>query len=191
MTLAGIRFRVMAALTAALISASAYMAIPLGPAPIVLSTVFVLLSGLLFGPRLAAAGVGLYLLVGLLGLPVFSMGRGGIAHFLGPTGGFLLGFPPGAAVAGWIASRGGGHGEEHGLGRDVAAVIAGTTCFFLTGLPWMRFHPALDLTWSGTLAVGLLPFLPGAVLKGALVVGIARHLRSAVHRFPEWNGTLP
>jgi biotin transport system substrate-specific component len=89
-----LRMTVYASLMAALIAAGAYMALPIGPVPIVLQNLFVFLSGLLLGPRWGVASIGVYLMAGALGLPVFAGGVGGIGRFAGPTGGYLLGYLP-------------------------------------------------------------------------------------------------
>ena len=81
MALENLRWTVLASLMAALTAVGAYLQIPIGPVPIVLSTLFVLLSGLLLGSRWGLVSMALYLLIGAIGLPVFSGGRGGVAHF--------------------------------------------------------------------------------------------------------------
>ena len=167
--------RVLAALMAALTAVGAYVALPVGPVPIILATVFVLLAGMLLGSRTGATSMGVYLALGLMGLPVFSLGRGGIAHFMGPTGGYLIGYVLAAYVAGFIAERAGGT-----LFGDILAATLGTAAIFALGLPWLRFHPTLNLEWGGTLAFGMLPYLPGAVIKVALAVTLARYARPMV-----------
>jgi biotin transport system substrate-specific component len=78
-----------ASLLAALTAAGAYLAIPIGPVPIILQNLFIFLSGLLLGSKWGVASVGVYLLAGALGLPVFAGGVAGIGRFAGPTGGYL------------------------------------------------------------------------------------------------------
>ena len=90
-----LRRTVQASLFAALIAAGAFLAVPIGPVPIVLQNMFVLLAGLLLGPRWGLAGVGIYLLAGAIGLPVFAGGTGGIGRMLGPTGGVSPGLSAG------------------------------------------------------------------------------------------------
>ena len=97
-----LRMSVFSALFSALIIVGAYLKIPVGPVPIVLANFFVLLAGVLLGPKWGAASVGLYLLLGVVGLPVFA-GGGGIAYLTGPTGGFLIGYLPAAFLAGVIS----------------------------------------------------------------------------------------
>ena len=95
---------VFVALFAAIISAGALIAVPIGPVPIVLQNFFTLLSGLVLGPLLGAVSVGLFLAAGIIGAPVFANNGSpmGIARIIGPTGGFYFGYLLGALVAGLI-----------------------------------------------------------------------------------------
>ena len=81
MSIEKLRWMVLASLMAALTAVGAYIYVPIGPVPIVLSTLFVILSGLLLGSRWGPASMALYLLVGAIGIPVFAGGKGGFAHF--------------------------------------------------------------------------------------------------------------
>jgi biotin transport system substrate-specific component len=92
---------------AALVALGARLSVPLGPVPMTLQVPFVLLAGVFLGPRHGAASMALYLGAGALGLPVFAAG-GGLGYLLGPSGGYLAGFVPAAAVSGWLAGRRGG-----------------------------------------------------------------------------------
>ena len=94
-----------------------YIAIPLGPVPIVLSNFVILLSGLLMGSRKGAAVAFTYLLLGALGLPVFAGGASGLARIAGPTGGYLLGYLPAAFITGFISERG-----KRSLIKDILAL---------------------------------------------------------------------
>ncbi|RZW12719.1 MAG: biotin transporter BioY, partial [Desulfobulbaceae bacterium] len=97
-----LKLMVYASLMATLTAVGAYIAIPIGPVPIVLQNLFVMLAGLLLGGRWGLTSVGVYLLAGAVGLPVFAGGTGGIGKFIGPTGGYLLGFAAAAYVIGKI-----------------------------------------------------------------------------------------
>src|SRR4051794_39821492 len=88
------------------LAASAQILVPIQPVPMTLQSLVVLLIGAAYGWRLGAATVLLYLAEGLCGMPVFAGFRAGPAVLIGPTGGFLLGFVPAAALAGWLAARG-------------------------------------------------------------------------------------
>lgn len=171
-----------AALFTGLITVGAYIAVPLpfSPVPIVLQNFFVLLAGLLLPARWAAASVGLYLALGAVGLPVFAAARGGLAHFAGPTGGYLVGFLP-AAVACALISGGANPGQLRGRTlRDAAAAGAGTAIIYALGTPWLA--RVADLEPAAALAAGVLPFLPGDLLKIAAAVAVARAARPLARR---------
>lgn len=93
------------ALFAAATALGARVEIPNTPVPYTLQTLFVLLAGALLGPRNGAISQVLYLAVGALGLPVFSLGGFGLAKLIGPTGGYLLAFPVAAASVGYLVER--------------------------------------------------------------------------------------
>jgi len=163
------------ALFAALTAAGAFIAIPLGPVPIVLQNLLALLSGLVLGPVLGAAAVGLFLLAGLLNFPVFS-GGGGIARFAGPTGGYLIGYFLAALTAGLIAGRPRVNARSKIIHpRIVIAVIASFLVIYIPGLIWLKVRVNLD--WVKTLFTGFIPFIIGDALKGIAAILIAPRLR--------------
>ena len=164
------------ALFAALTAAGAFIAFPVGPVPIVLQNLFALLSGLVLGPLMGSAAVGLYLLAGVLGFPVFSGGGGGIARFAGPTGGYLVGYLLAALTAGFIAGRPKANASAKVFQiRIILAVIAGFFIIYVPGLIWLKTR--LNLDWIKTLTTGFIPFIIGDVLKGIAVALIAPRLR--------------
>ena len=166
---------VYASLMAALIAVGAYLQIPLpvGPVPLVLQNLFVLLAGLLLGSRWGLASVGIYLLVGAIGLPVFIGGKGGLAHFLGPTGGYLLGFAACALLTGFLVEN-----LRNLTVGDVLAVLLGSLMIYLLGVPWLKL--VTGMSWEKAVMVGMLPFLPGDALKAAAAVLLARAIRPVV-----------
>jgi biotin transport system substrate-specific component len=166
---------VYASLMAALTAAGAYIAIPIGPVPIVLQNLFIFLSGLLLGPGWGTASVGVYLLAGVLGLPVFAGGVGGIGRFSGPTGGYLLGYLPAVFVIGFIANV-----SKTNAVKDLLAMISGSFIIYICGLSWLNILTGMTL--GKTLAVGMYPFLPGDALKMAAAVPIAKALRPVIYR---------
>lgn len=169
-----LRMTVYASLMAALTAAGAYITIPIaGLVPIVLQNLFIMLSGLLLGSRWGSISVGAYLLAGALGLPVFSGGSGGLARFVGPTGGYLLGYLPAVFLIGLIAERG-----RHSVPAEVAAMIIGSLLVYACGVTWLK--TATGMSWSKTLAMGMYPFLIGDALKIAAAVPIAKTLRPVV-----------
>jgi len=179
---------VYASLSAALITVGAYVAVPIGPVPIVLQNLFVLLAGLLLGARWGAASVLLYLGLGTVGFPVFAGGTGGPAHLAGPTGGYLLGYVPAVAVTGLIsrvrpADR---HGKSPALWPDAAAAVAGSAVVYACGASWLAVVTGMPP--AGAVAAGVLPFLPGDVLKMAAAVAAARYLRPVIERRASGGG---
>ena len=130
----------------------AQIEVPLGPVPFVLSDFFVLLAGLLLGPRWGPLSVLLYLLMGAMGMHVFAGGGRGMEHLFGPTGGFLFGFVAAAFIAGVIS-----HPGPFQLLRDFAATITAQATFFIFGIIWLKYATGMD--WTTTLEKGFLPFL--------------------------------
>jgi biotin transport system substrate-specific component len=139
--------------------------------PIVLQNAGPLLAGSILGPRRGAASVLLFLALVAIGLPLLSGGRGGIAPFAGPTGGFLLGWIASAVVVGLIVQRA---LPRPGLPVLLLANVAGVVVDYVIGIPfWAAFTGDL-----GAAAVQSLVFLPGDAVKLVLVSLIA----VAVHR---------
>jgi len=171
---------VFAALFAALISAGAFIIIPVGPVPIVLQNFFSLLSGLVLGPFLGAAAVGLFIAAGAIGLPVFANNGApmGLASIIGPTGGYLIGYLLGAIIAGLIA--GFIRQANVPLWRIFLAAAAGVFVLYLPGLAWLKF--ALKLDWKQTVIIGFLPFIAGDLIKGAAAAMLAPRLRRTAVR---------
>ncbi len=161
---------VLASLFAALTAAGAYMAVPVGPVPIVLQNMFVFLAGLLLCSRWGLASVAVYLLAGIVGLPVFAGGTGGVGRILGPTGGFLLGYLPVVFLIGRLTER-----RSAVILRDVAAMVTGALLLYACGVPWLKL--VTGMPWDKALALGVLPFLPGDALKIAAAALIAKSLR--------------
>ena len=168
-----LRMTVYASLLAALIAAGAYLALPIGPVPIVLQNLFVFLSGLLLGPRWGVASVGVYLMAGALGLPVFAGGVGGIGRFAGPTGGYLLGYLPAVYVIGWISKKSKGR-----VAVDVLAMVSGSIIIYTCGVSWLKILSGMTL--AKTLIVGMYPFILGDGIKIAAAVPIAKALRPII-----------
>ena len=124
---------VYSALFGALITAGAFLAIPLGPVPIVLQNFFVMLTGLLMGSRWGFFSVGVYLLAGACGLPVFAGATGGLGRLFGPTGGYLFGYLPAVWVVGSLSER---FGRK--TGGDLLALVCGTILVYACGVSWLR-----------------------------------------------------
>lgn len=191
------------ALMAALVAAGALFHLSIGPVPITFQEFFIVLSGLLLGPRHGVYVVILYIFAGAAGLPVFSGGRAGLGHLVGPTAGYFVGFLMLALCAGIGAQtakklhagpRKDADGEQENksfaqLGRGPTLVALGFSVvglFFLycCGVAWLMY--SLDFTVGQAISAGVLPFLPLATVKLVLAVLVWRGLY-AKRLLPLWN----
>jgi len=174
--MSGTRSTVLAAGFTALIAAGSYISIPIGPVPIVLQSFFILLAGLLLGTGTALSAVAIYLLLGALGMPVFAGGTGGIGHFFGPTGGYLLSYLPAVLLISILA----GPVPRRAI-REIIALIFGTACIYLVGAVWLKFNTGMP--WGRAAAVGIFPFLPGDILKIIAALMVSRRFAGRIKQF--------
>jgi biotin transport system substrate-specific component len=165
--------------------------------PLTLQTFGVLFTGAVLGSRRGAAAAGLYLLVGIVGIPVFAADADGVhrsglgtivsldggAIVLGATGGYLLGFLVAAAVVGALAER----GWDRRLGSSIGAMLVGSATIYLLGVAWLA--AAADLDAADAMAFGLWPFLPGDIVKLLVAAGLLPlGWRMAARRASERSG---
>ncbi|PKK39285.1 Substrate-specific component BioY of biotin ECF transporter [Clostridiaceae bacterium JG1575] len=166
-------------LFSALICVGAFLKIPIGPVPMTLQTIFVLLAGLLLGPVRGMAAVALYVLMGLLGVPVFTSG-GGPAYLLHPTFGYLLGMIVAAGITGAIAAK----SHSRNIAQNFLASLLGLFVIYLFGLLWLygirNWYLAQQIPFGVLLRAGVLVFLPADVFWCAAASILAR--RIAPHR---------
>lgn len=165
----------------------AMVAFPIPPfgVPQTLQTLMVLLCALSLGPRLGAASMGLYLLAGIIGVPMFAEGDAGWATILGQTGGYLLGFIACQPVAHAIIRTPDNH--IRGWGSVVLAGLAVHAVVFAIGVPWLyfvrRFDPGTEpITLGQALFGGFVVFIPGMILKVAIATLLARMFLPGVAR---------
>jgi len=168
-----LQMMVHASLLAALTAVGAFLSIPIGPVPIVLQSLFILLAGLLLGRMWGTVSVGIYLLAGAFGLPVFAGGTGGIGRFFGPTGGYLFGFLPAVYITGLISEK-----RNKNVLMDVFAMICGSALIYAFGVSWLKVITGMEL--NRAVVVGMFPFLPGDALKIAAAAFIARSVRPLI-----------
>ncbi len=164
---------VYSAAMAGMIAVGAFIAVPVGPVPIVLQNMFVYLTGLLLGWRWGLAAVGVYLLAGMLGLPVFAGGTSGFARLLGPTGGYLAAYLPVVCIIGLTAEKTAG-GKCRAV-FDMLGMLAGTVVLYGLGVTWLKIVTGMSL--SSAVLAGVLPFLPGDGAKMVVAVILARTVR--------------
>lgn len=141
------------------LSARISLPVPGSPVPITGQTFGVLLVGGGLGFRRGLIGVALYVLLGIVGLPFFAEGRGGISVIWGATGGYLVGFVAAGALVGRLAEL----GWDRRLGGALGAMLLGSVVIYAIGLPWLGI--VTGTSPAETIANGLTPFLVGDVLK--------------------------
>lgn len=151
---------------AALVAIAAQVVVPIWPVPITGQTLAVLLVGSTLGALRGSLSMVLYLILGIVGLPVFSDASSGTSVIFGPTGGYIVGFVFAAAFTGWLAQR----AWDRKILRSVLAFLGGTVATFAIGMPWLAV--ALGLNLEQTLVSGLYPFLIGGVVKSILAAGV-------------------
>jgi biotin transport system substrate-specific component len=149
-----------------LISIGAWISVPFVPVPLTLQTLFVLLAGAVM-KRYAIIPVSLYVVLGALGLPVFHTGATGFGLLLGPTGGYLAGFVLAAFVVGLFY-------ESMSAAMKITGLLAGTGLIYLCGVSWLMYSLSIGLVPA--VISGVLPFIPGDVVKGYAVYKIAGRL---------------
>lgn len=164
---------VFCALFTALIVLLSQLQLPIGPVPVSLATLGVMLCGLLLGWRYGALAVGAYILLGAVGVPVFAGFQGGAGRLLGPTGGYIIGYLFYALIAGLNIPR----LQERFWGRCVLLLLGTAVCYGL-GTAWFMHMSGRTLAESLSLCV--LPFLPGDAAKIALAAFLAPRLRKAL-----------
>ena len=175
------------AVFAALVAGSALIAaIPVAGmgVPITVQTLAVMLTGLALGPGRAFAAVGLYVLLGLAGLPIFSGGRSGLGVLAGPSAGYIIGFVLAAAAAGWLTvlvlrRTAGRPGRLRAVLLFAAAMVS--SIIFVHGLGILGMMVNAKLDFSKAFLADLV-FYPGDVIKNVLAVTIALTLHKA---FPD------
>jgi len=176
--------RIVAANILLVLCAHIVIPLPWTPVPITGQTFGVLLVAVLLGARRGAITLILYLLEGAAGLPVFQpLGLPGLARFAGPTAGYLLSYPFAAFVTGWLVERGAKIGNARDGGGWLAGLpllgvlLSGEAIIFACGCAWLAMF--LGMGWSAALRQGALPFIPGEIIKMALIVVAAGGLQRA------------
>lgn len=143
--------------------------LPLTPVPVTLQTLFVVLAGVMLGPRLGALSAGAYVAIGAAGAPVFANGGAGLPWLIGPTGGYLVAAPAAAYLAGWISNR-----DASAFGT-LTALTAGVLAMYAGGVSWLVALTGEPL--ATLIGLGVLPFVAGDAAKVAVAFGAARVAR--------------
>lgn len=158
------REMILVAMFTALTAIGAFIKIPIGPVPITLQPLFVSLAGILLGSRLGALSQLIYVIIGLIGIPVFTAG-GGPAYVFKPSFGYLLAYILAAFVVGKISEE----CDKPSYLRLFLASLAGITVVYIIGVPYLymilKYVMGTKITFIGALKTGFLVFIPGDIVK--------------------------
>ena len=163
------------ALMTAVVCVLAPFSIPVGVIPVSLATFGLYLAVRILGGKKAILVCLLYLMMGFVGLPVFSGFTGGPAKLLGPTGGYLIGYLLLTGIAGFFVDKFPGKKELCLLGY-----VLGTVACYVLGTLW--FAAQMEISFGAALLMGVVPFLPGDVIKISLALWLGQIVRYAVIR---------
>jgi biotin transport system substrate-specific component len=152
-------------------------AIPIGPVPITLATFGIILTGYVLGPRFGPLSVGVYILLGTIGLPVFSGATGGLGKILGPSGGYIVAWLALAFFTGFLVKK-----FPNKIPLHVAGAVAGEVVLYVIGTAWFIF--VTKYTLPKAIAVCVAPFLIGDTIKLALAVTVGAILRKRLPFLP-------
>ena len=158
------------ALMTAVLCILAPLSIPIGPIPLSLATFVVYLMGYILGWKMGAISVILYLLIGIVGVPVFSGYGAGLQKVVGPTGGFLIAYILLAVITGMACER-----FKCSYVPCIIAMVVATFILYMIGSAWLAFSN--HMTFGAAIAAGMLPFLLGDAIK----IGFAAVLGKTLH----------
>ena len=165
-------------LCVAIMAVSAWITVPLGPVPFTLQIFAMVFAILVLPPKEAVASIAIYLLMGAVGIPVFSSMRGGIGVIAGPTGGFLWGYLVGVLVVVAFLKLVERVGVERSARIDFAAAFLFLAVCYLTG--WMQLATVAQMGLAAAFATAIAPFIIVDAIKIAAAVAVARAVRKAM-----------
>ena len=162
-----------------LVAGAAQVRIPLAdtPVPITGQTFAVVLIGAAYGSSLGASTLVAYWLIGLAGAPIYAEGKSGWDTFVGPTGGYIVGFVLAAALTGYLAQQ----RWDRRFSSSLGAMLLGNVAIYVPGLLWLAHY--LNTGVNDTLVAGLYPFVLGDVIKLFLAGALLPSAWLAVRRF--------
>ena len=161
------------ALMTAVLCVLAPFSIPIGPIPISLATFGLYLSIIILGRKRAVWVCLMYLLIGFIGLPVYSGFSGGPAKLLGPTGGYLIGYVFLTFIAGFFVDK---FSKNRCL--CLLSLAIGTAACYILGTAWLSYQ--MGLAFREAFMIGVVPFLPGDVVKIVAAVWIGLKIKKQI-----------
>lgn len=151
------------------------LVLPFTPIPISLATLFLYLTAFVLGYQLATVSCLIYLMLGFVGLPVFSGFAGGAGRLLGPTGGYLIGYLLLVLVSGYFIEKFSGQWYMYLLG-----MVVGTVILYTFGTVWLAY--STKITFTEALMAGVIPFLPGDMVKIMMILLVGPLIRKRLCR---------
>ena len=148
------------------------MSIPIGPVPISLTNLVIYIALYLLGWKMGTVSYLIYMLIGLVGVPVFSGFSGGFAKLAGPTGGYIIGFTFMAVISGIVIEK-----SENRL-IQILGMIVGTAVCYALGTAW--FCHLMSSTVAEALGLCVIPFIPGDLIKILIAVAAGPVIRKRV-----------
>jgi biotin transport system substrate-specific component len=164
---------VLTAMFAALICVLSPISVPIGPVPLSLASLAVYIAASVIGLKRGVVAVVVFIALGAVGVPVFSGFTGGAQKLIGPTGGYIIGYIPCAAVIGLFADRARGRVFVYPIG-----IAVGTALLYLCGTAWFVFSTGSAILYA--LGKCVVPFLAGDLAKAAAVTALTPAIRRAV-----------
>lgn len=153
------------ALFTGLIIVGTFLKVPLPPVPITLQTLFVILAALLGGFNVGVFSFIVYLILGTIGLPIFTSG-GGLGALIGPTGGYLFGMLLSTIIAGIISDL--GKEKDNKIPYFIIGGLLATIAIYAIGVPWLKLSTSME--WNKAFKFGITPFIIGDTIKLVIVV---------------------
>ncbi|WP_303864546.1 biotin transporter BioY [Alkalibaculum bacchi] len=152
------------------------IAIPLSPVPISFTTLGIYLAVILLGCKNSTISTLVYLLMGLVGIPVFSGFTAGPGKLLGPTGGYLIGFFFMALIAGYFVDKFNGN-----ISMQIFGLILGTMATYALGTLWLAYQA--NLTFKAALFAGVIPYILGDGIKLGIAIALGNPIKERLQRF--------
>ncbi|MGN0400293.1 MAG: biotin transporter BioY [Blautia sp.] len=152
--------------------------LPFSPVPISFTNLAIYLSLYVLGTSRATLSYLVYLLIGMTGLPVFSGFSGGFTKLAGPTGGYLVGFIFMALISGVIMRKFQGNKIMEGAG-----MVLGTAVCYVFGTAWLCVQAGMN--FKAGLAAGVIPYIPGDLIKIVIAIVVGTALRTAVNKISQ------
>ncbi|MBN7772370.1 biotin transporter BioY [Clostridium aminobutyricum] len=151
------------------------IAIPISPVPISFTNLAIYFSAVILGWKKGTISFIVYLLIGFVGVPVFSNFTAGPAKLLGPTGGYLIGFIFMALITGLFVDKFPGKTYMYVIG-----MVIGTIITYVLGTVWLAYQA--NMTFQVALSAGVIPYIPGDIIKIAIATVLGTTIKKQVKR---------